>query len=202
MLSSFPLLLALVVTPAQESDATAPAMNWHMHIANMSVPDPTRPNAVPNLGYTGLWRSIYGQRDEVELPDDGFAPGARFRIDPDGGDLTDLQRRQPRIRTARWVAIAQQFHDLPAFEVPRASLDESVAAFVWNHQLEQVNDIWSKQRYAMAPTSTPRDYVPNIVVEQDEQKFSDEAKKGNFLLTVAVAVIATILLVVIVFMPK
>ena len=202
----FTSLLIIIATFAAQQPLQVPRdMNWQMQKANMTVPDPTRPDAMPNLGYTGIWRSIYGDRDEVQVDRrDGFVSRATFRPGLPDTPFLELDRR-PRIRTARWTATDQGFGSLPSFDVPRASLDESGAAFVWDHQLEEVDDLWSTQSFARTTTSSaPRNYMPDGSVSGDDERkdWRVEAKKGNYLLTIAVGSIALLLLVVIVFMPK
>lgn len=204
------LTLLSIIIAAFAADEPLPVprdMNWQMQKANMTVPDPTRPDAMPNLGYTGIWRSVYGDRDEVQVDRrDGFVSRATFRAGLPKSAFLALDR-QPRIRTARWTAIEQDFFSLPSFDVPRASLDESAAAFVWNHQLEEVDESWSTQSFVRTTTSTQRDYMPHggsngSSDDEERQDWRMEAGKGNFMLTIAVGSIAVLLLVVIVFMPK
>ncbi len=193
------LLTCLILASPSQGDVDRKLeTDWNVHISNLRVPDPTRPNLEPNLGYTGLWRSIYGTRRE-ENPSVGGLADSAFYIDSE--ELSARSRREPRIRSARWITISQQFYNQPSFSVPAASLDRHTASFVWNHQLEQADTPWQSS-YTMAPTSSPRDYVPNTIVQEEEEDWTHEAKQANLLMTIAIAVLASVLLVVIVFMPK
>lgn len=200
MLTSFFIIIAAFA--AQQPLQVPKDMNWQMQQANMSVPDPTRPDAMPNLGYTGIWRSIYGARSEVQVDrQNGFSSSVSLIAGPPNPVTLD---RQPHIRTAEAITIDKGLGNLPSFDVPRASLDKPTAAFVWHHQLEEVNDAWSIQSLARPTTSASRDDMPIGTINFDEGPvdWQVEGKKGNYYLTGAVAVVAVLLLIVTVFMPK
>jgi hypothetical protein len=198
------LSIILAAFAAQQPLQVLKDMNWHVQEANMTVPDPTQPDAMPNLGYTGIWRLIYGDRDEVQVERrNGFVSRAIFRAGLPETTFLAMDR-QPRIRSARWTGLDQDFGSLPSFNVPRASLDKASAAFVWDHQLEQVGDFRSTQSFLQNTTAARRDYMPDGTVTGDDERqdWRVEVQKGNYMLTIAVSSIAVLLLVVIVFMPK
>ncbi|MFK7817316.1 MAG: hypothetical protein AB8G99_01245 [Planctomycetaceae bacterium] len=196
------LLFTAIAFLAYQSDSTPPLEpDWSVHISNLTVPDPTRPDSEPELGYAGLWRAIYGDRDETDLTPGGFT-AQPFAIDSSEDEVA-RRRRAPRIRSARWLALEQPFYNRPSFDVPRSSLSAETADFIWDHQLQQVSTPWNANAYSMAPTSTPRDYMPNsIQTEEERADWTEDAGASNLLFTVAVAVLAVVLLVVIMFMPK
>lgn len=188
--------VALAFSGQQQSEG----MDWQAQTAAASVPDPSRPNAQPNLGYTGIWRSIYGEQDQDDKAQRNRFPASATQP----GLLTApgvANQRKPRIRAARNVGIAQGALNLPAFEVSRESLDESVAEFVWDHQVEQADELWARQTLSTGPT-TQRDYSSRAPQEQQQAWTEDAPKSNNYLLTIGIAAIAIVLLVVIVFMPK
>lgn len=229
--------LAAVVFLVTPQDGRSPyEFNWTDAQANISVPDPTRPDATPELGYVGLWRTIYGDRDKRKVrPENANALVSRYTgpiatgqsgeddlltsAGPTIGGGTGRGRsrtgeyelefggfdmRTPRLAAARRATVVQRYSDMPAFEVSDQYIEPEVAAFVWDHELEQVqNDVFAADSYAMAPTSTPRDYLPNVVVSEDEDPdWTSNPSNNNLVLTIAVAVIAVLLFFVIIFMPK
>ena len=196
------LLVTTIALVAFQSDTpAAPETDWTVHMSNLTVPDPTRPNLEPQIGYIGMWRAIYGDRKETDLTPGGFSTQSFTGFQSEEEVLSE--KRAPRIRSAKWLAVAQAFYNQPSFDVPRSSLDAETADFIWDHQLKQVSTPWTADSYSMAPTSTPRDYMPNSIQTEDQREdWTEDPGKSNLLFTVAVAVLAVILLVVIMFMPK
>lgn len=199
------LISLLILVQETEPDVLPPEkLDWHTMDLQRRGVDPTANRALPDFGYVGLWRTIYGTREEQEEDVEvESVPGFAITSDLDI-DLPEIERRRrPRIRAARRLFQAQPWYNRPAFDVPIKRLDDSVATFVWDHQLEQSETIWSPDTYVMAPTSTPRDYLGNSpVLGEETEGTEDESGGTNIYMTVLIAFLAMLLLVVIICMPR
>ncbi len=196
------ILLILVAQDAGSKTVPAEKLDWHTMVLQQRGVDPAAPKALPDFGYVGLWRAIYGDREpgenEAAIENPGFAIDSGSDLDLDDAE----RRRRPRIRAARRLFQLQPWFNTPAFEVPIARLDEASAAFVYDHQLEQTQTIWSPNSRITPPTS-PREYFGNesMLIDEDGQK-DNAVDKTNIYLTVFIAIVATLLLGVIVCMPR
>lgn len=193
-------LTCLLVAPtlgqsAGPDSVPAELPGWSEWDWQLSVVQPG--NATPrlDLGYLGLWRSTFSE--QAVITDEEAAGGFGFGEDSTVPGPDDVG---PRLRTAGWVSVAQQYYALPEYDDATARDAAEPVAFVWNHRLQPSTEIYSANRYALAPTSTPRDYVPVSIHEQEDG--GADGQESSSLLTILVGIVATLLLGVIVFMPK
>ena len=171
-------------------------MDWGHQVTRMKFGGLESSPPEPQVGYVGLWRSIYAaeQVSTERPPPRGFADGSGHAA-ADGE--TGIVRRTPRVRAARRVAIEGRFLNLPVVDSSGGSTFSGSA----DHSLKRDSQIWSPNQYATAPTTSPRDYVPNAVLEASERP-RVEGQESNLLMTAVVSVVALVLLLVVVFMPR
>lgn len=152
--------------------------------------------AEPRLGYTQLWRAVFGDREHRD-PEEHFATGSG------GSELGGPEldgRRGPRLRTARWVSVAQQFYDLPLDDSSYSLADPETG---WSSAADITTlpeQPGAMRHNGLATTAVTAGYVPSVIeqIRPVDQSGSD----SNFLVTMLVGIVASVLLLVIIFMPR
>lgn len=203
------IISLMLGTIGSVEDDTRP-VDWLALTGQMNLSQP--PDHQVDLGYTGLWRAIYGGRDRKDRDARSLRSPLNDRANGLGGangvTASDPDRRAPRLHAAREVIRSQRFRVAgpdPGIILPVAGRyargdSREGATFVWDHRLQQVTDHWSLDAYVMAPTSSSRVYAnaPTEAVREDR----DEPQQADFVKTLLLAGIAVVLLVVVLLMPK
>lgn len=207
MLAAIATILACYQSLPVSTEVAMP--DWMLQLSKVRVPAGQTEEKLPNLGYTGLWRAIYGNRERgskeqsITRPDSFMKPTGRLNA-MSGLPLGELPTKAPRIRTAYLLSQSVNTYDQPTFDPPAQGVAESAqaeATFMFDHQLQQTNDIWSRTTYVTAPLGSPRDYVPQSISQEDDERPTG-GDTGNLLVNIGAAILALGLMIVMICIPK